>query len=142
MLHVPEKYRATAQVMRKLGATSAMIMATTESDGNNGMFFITPTDLPASLIKEMKSQGVSPRILTIICSDGMGWDHVSVSTPDRCPLWIEMSYVKSLFWDPTDAVVQYHPVESEYVNNHPYCLHMWKNQSQEFVTPPKSLVGV
>ena len=26
----------------------------------------------------------------VIASDGMGWDHVSVSLKKRCPIWSEM----------------------------------------------------
>jgi hypothetical protein len=31
-----------------------------------------------------------PGGLRVIASDGEGWDHVSVSLPDRCPTWEEM----------------------------------------------------
>ena len=33
--------------------------------------------------------------LRIIGSDGMGWEHVSVSLPHRCPHWREMCFIKS-----------------------------------------------
>lgn len=29
-------------------------------------------------------------ILKVICSNQLGWDHVSVSTEHRCPTWREM----------------------------------------------------
>lgn len=35
---------------------------------------------------------------------------------------------------------QFHPPESEYVNNHPSCLHLWRKIGSEFETPPKILV--
>ena len=35
------------------------------------------------------------------------WDHVSVSLSDRCPDWFEMSYVKDLFFDPEETVIQF-----------------------------------
>jgi hypothetical protein len=34
-----------------------------------------------------------------------------------------MCYVKRLFWDADDVVMQLHPRESEYVNAHPHVLH-------------------
>src|SRR5712671_3289151 len=46
------------------------------------------------------------------------WEHVSVQavkrfnngqTKNLIPTWDEMCYVKSLFWDAGDCVVQYHP---------------------------------
>jgi len=76
----------------------------------------------------------------IIFSFGGGWDHVSVSYVNRCPTWDEMCYIKNIFFDEEECVVQYHPPKSEYVNNHPYCLHMWKPQNQELPTPPKEFV--
>lgn len=77
-----------------------------------------------------------------IASDQMGWEHVSVSTPSRCPTWEEMCKVKSMFWDEDDCVIQYHPAKSEYVNNHPYCLHLWRPEGQDLPKPPSFMVGV
>lgn len=81
------------------------------------------------------------RALAIIACDGQetGWDHVSVSLPDsptKCPSWDEMCIVKSLFWDDSECVVQYHPAKENYVNNHPGVLHLWKCVHEEFPTPP------
>lgn len=70
-----------------------------------------------------------------------GWEHVSVSTRSRPPNWQEMCFVKELFWDPTECVVQFHPPRSEYVNNHPYCLHLWRQTKAAFPLPPSILVG-
>jgi hypothetical protein len=55
-----------------------------------------------------------------------GWEHVSVSTNRRIPNWTEMCFVKDLFWDEEEAVMQLHPPKSSYVNVHPYCLHLWR----------------
>ena len=82
------------------------------------------------------------RPLTIIFSDGEGWEHVSVSTRGRPPNWQEMCFVKDLFWSSEDAVMQLHPARSEYVNNHPHCLHLWRPQGQAIPTPPARLVGI
>lgn len=54
------------------------------------------------------------------------WEHVSVSLPDRCPTWSEMCEIKKLFFDDNETVVQFHPPKAEYVNFHPYCLHLWR----------------
>lgn len=78
-----------------------------------------------------------------IASSEMGWEHVSVSFPDRCPTWEEMSFVKSQFWDDEDLVIQIHPPKSEYVDVHKYCLHLWrKRNTNDFCeTPPSIMVG-
>ncbi|MES2733589.1 MAG: hypothetical protein V4714_17725 [Bacteroidota bacterium] len=80
--------------------------------------------------------------LTIIATDGLGWDHVSVSLPTRCPNWEEMCMVKALFWSDEEAVMQLHPPKSDHVNNHPYCLHLWKPQSDAIPLPNSLLVGL
>lgn len=64
-----------------------------------------------------------------------GWEHVIVSTHRRCPNWQEMCFVKDLFWDAEECVIQFHPPRSEYVNNNPYELHLWKHESGH-PTPP------
>lgn len=70
------------------------------------------------------------------------WQHVSVSLPDRCPTWEEMAHIKKLFWGEDVTVVQFHPKKSEYVNNHPFCLHLWRKKDEEIELPPSGLVGV
>ncbi len=80
--------------------------------------------------------------LRIVWSNGCGWDHVSVSKPTKCPTWEEMCEVKKAFFDAEETVIEYHPAESEYVNNHPFCLHMWKPQGIDVPTPPSWMVGI
>lgn len=81
------------------------------------------------------------RDLKVIASTGMDWDHVSVSLSNRCPNWEEMCFVKSLFFDDEECVMQLHPPKSSYVNCHPYCLHLWKPQKANILMPPTILVG-
>ena len=105
-----------------------------DSHGHNGIFLI---------------QGPTGAELKIIASDdkeepqtSLGWEHVSVSCKNRCPNWPEMSFVKSLFWEPEETVIQFHPPESTYISNHPYCLHLWRNSLTGHALPPSILVGV
>jgi hypothetical protein len=102
--HVPEQRRL------KTGQ-----LASDESYGNNGAFGLPPL--------------LANRRLYVIASDGMGWEHVSVhayqGAKTRIPSWEEMCYVKAIFWDAEDVVMQLHPRESEYVNNHAAVLHLW-----------------
>lgn len=88
-----------------------------------------------------------PTMLRVIASRGEGqdqfddWDHVSVSLPDHCPSWSQMSFIKDLFFEPHEVAMQLHPV-SEYVNNHPYCLHLWRPLRAAIPLPPSILVGL
>jgi len=70
-----------------------------------------------------------------------GWEHVSVSGENRCPTWDEMCWVKDLFWEKHEMAVQYHPPESQYVNMHKYCLHIWRPINMTIPMPPLLLVG-
>jgi hypothetical protein len=125
MFHAPNKHR-----LRKHSQ-----FASDDSYGNNG-FFIIPhyriTDY------ELRCQ----------VSDGLGWEHVSVSVghersdPSRCPTWEEMCWIKDLFWDKSDTVIQYHPAEENYVNMHPYVLHLWRPVNNELPLPDPLLVGI
>lgn len=73
---------------------------------------------------------------------GADWDHVSVSLPYRTPTWNEMCFIKELFFFPDEIAMQLHPVE-EYINNHPFCLHLWRPLRQkEIPLPPSILVGM
>ena len=81
-------------------------------------------------------------IMKVICAPmDSEWQHVSVSLRNRCPNWEEMSHIKSLFWAESDTVLQFHPKKSEYVNMHPYCLHLWKKRDVDHELPPSLLVG-
>ena len=125
--HVPNQYRIKTGVMRS-----------DDSNGNNGAFFIPNRAVCA---------GKSEPPFKVIASDGglpgqMSWEHVSVSLPHRCPTWAEMCRIKSIFWDANDVVIQYHPAESEYVNNHNFCLHLWRPVGVELPVPDSLLVGI
>lgn len=119
--HVPERFRARMQGLAAINHAGA---------GNNGVFFIP------------NPNGASTLTLRVICSDQMGWEHVSVSCKSRTPTWAEMSYVKDLFWDEEDAVMQLHPPRSTWVNNHPHCLHLWRPLGASIPLPPPIMVGM
>lgn len=92
------------------------------------------------------------RLIMVVADNGeeSGWEHVSVSawrhnthwkkpTPEM-PTWEDMRLIKSLFWAEEECVVEFHPPESEYVNNTENVLHLWKERGKEFPRPPKILV--
>jgi hypothetical protein len=120
MFRVPEKYRL------KTGE-----MGSDLSFGNNGVFVVPINQIYAFCI----------------ASDGEDWEHVSITLStrkgkiNRCPNWEEMCTIKSIFWEDTDCVIQFHPPKEDYVNNNKYCLHLWKPISVTLPRPHYSLVG-
>jgi hypothetical protein len=126
MFKVPEKMR-----LRNGG------MGSTESDGNNGAFFVRLS---------------STIIAFCIASDGntTDWEHVSVTLfmqklqaipVKRTPTWEEMCVIKNTFWDDSDCVIQFHPPKEHYINNHAYCLHLWRYTKVDQLLPPDDLIG-
>ncbi len=120
---VPEKYRIQVKGLE---------VPDTETERNYGAFRIP-------FIEE------DGAVACVIASDGEGWEHVSVHIKihgdANTPTWEEMCIIKDLFWDKEDCVVQFHPPESEYVNCHPHCLHLWRPSNTNIQTPPSELVG-
>ena len=101
------------------------IDAEAENDGMGGRYYDKQTG----------------KFLHFIFSYQMGWEHLSVSTPSKCPTWEQMCMMKDIFWNKDECCVEYHPKEEDYVNNHPYCLHIWRPTKEVIPTPPTLLVG-
>ena len=120
MFHVPNKFRMTKGRM-----------GTTNADGNNGVFFIP-----------FRRGMVTGGSMKTVASDGLGWEHVSISLPHHCPSWNQMCRIKNLFWDADDAVIQIHPPQIDYVNHSENCLHLWRKKGTNdfFESPPLVLV--
>lgn len=115
---VPEKYRVTT------GRA-----ASSEANGNNGAFVIPHPNRDSKLK------------MYVIASDGSGWCHVSVSLgAPRNPTWAEMCFIKAMFWEAEDTVLQFHPPESEYVNDNEHCLHLWQAIGVNVPRPPQWMV--
>lgn len=106
---------------------------------NAGLYgaFTLPSPEPGWTLMIIADNGAEP--------EAKGWEHVSVHArasekKHRTPTWKEMSFIKRIFWEPEDVVIQFHPKESEYVNTHPSVLHLWRNSTVEFPTPPRDSV--
>lgn len=102
------------------------ILSSTKEYGNNGLFII---------------ESIEPNWkLACIASDQEKWEHVSVhsfnNSKKRIPNWKEMCFVKMIFWEDEDLVIQYHPKKSEYINTHEYVLHLWRPIDLIIPTPP------
>ena len=86
-------------------------------------------------------------IIYKVIASSEGWDHVSVSLAKRngtiikrCPTWEEMCWIKDLFFKPDEWAMQYHPPADDNINNHPYCLHLWRPHKEGIPKPPKIMV--
>jgi hypothetical protein len=130
MMHVPEYARDTTHP--QLGSD--------RSYGDNGVFDVESCE-PGWRLAIIASDGTDPQV-----PECRGWEHVSVHAYRRAgaqlrtPTWREMCAVKELFWDAEDVVMQLHPRRSEYVNQHPFVLHLWRHA--RIPSPPPILVGI
>lgn len=57
--------------------------------------------------------------------DGRRWLHVSMSRVNRLPSWTDVREVKDTFIGPDRVALQVLPREADYINQHPFCLHLW-----------------
>ena len=73
----------------------------------------------------------------VILSDGMGWRHLSITNAQRhqMPSWNIMCRVKELFFGDDDWCVQFHPAKEDYINDHPWVLHLWQPLNEKLPTP-------
>lgn len=80
--------------------------------------------------------------------DSEGWEHVSIHKNIRVgkaglqqgtPSWDEMCFIKSLFWDDSETVIQFHPEGKSYINIHGFTLHLWMHVDGHKL-PPSILV--
>ena len=74
-------------------------------------------------------------ILSLEEHEGRKWLHCSTSFPDRLPTWPELRDAKDLFIGREVEAVQILPPEKEYVNVHPYCLHLWAHADKSRALP-------
>jgi hypothetical protein len=76
-----------------------------------------------------------------------GWEHVSVAVSTRAagvnrllPNWTEMDWVKRLFWDDEQAVIQLQAPRSQWVST-AEVLHLWRPIDRDIPLPPTRMVG-
>lgn len=107
------------------------MLGSTDKEGNNGVFMFQRARYA----------------LHTVCSDTMGWEHVSVSRSDaKMPTWLDMCFIKEKFWSDEDTIMQLHPPKADWINNHAKCLHLWRPTSaapaNQIPLPPAIMVGI
>lgn len=132
MFHVPEKCRLTRP--NRMSGDLPSIYFTDITFGNNGIF-------------QIDHYKITEYIFFCTASDGEGWEHVSVSLKsknrrvDRNPTWLEMCFIKDLFWDQTDYVMQLHPPKDLNISMYEFCLHLWRPKAGISPVPHPIMVG-
>lgn len=89
-------------------------------------FRIKSAYLPDFLLSYFIPYNKKINLAVIATREPDGWNHVSVSLPGRDPTWMEMCFVKDLFFEGEEVCLQFHPKKSEYINLHRHCLHIWQ----------------
>lgn len=84
---------------------------------------------------------IDRQLMCVIASSGEGWDHVSVSRTNRCPNWPEMAHIYGLFFRDDETAMQLHVPNTDHINHHPNCLHLWRPIDSEIPRPPAEFVG-
>lgn len=128
--------RLKLPAMVEAGRVVKGVLASCAADGPVGVFRVRMTERSG---------------MNVIASNGEGWEHVSVVRRVRkrggkwkpqIPTWGQMCEVKGWFWEEEEAVVQFHPARSEYVNQHAFCLHLWRPTEEALPVPPSEMVGM
>jgi hypothetical protein len=70
-------------------------------------------------------RGLSVVLSVERCDDKKRWLHVSVASPTRMPSYRELCDVKRIFMGPQSKAIEVFAPESEHVNIHPNCRHLW-----------------
>ena len=109
-------------------------LSTDDYDGNMGAFLIPYNGIILQCIADFGSEEIP-------------FEHVSVTIllknrKTQIPNCDEMCKAKDYFCGEEDVVMQLHPKKSEYVNQHPHVLHLWRPYNKEIPTPPSIAVGI
>jgi hypothetical protein len=75
-----------------------------------------------------------------VASADEGWDHVSVSLPNRCPSYPEMDFIKRRFFKDDEVAMQLHVAVKDHISLHPYALHLWRPHDLSIPLPPGEFV--
>jgi hypothetical protein len=79
-------------------------------------------------------------VMKVIASNGMGWDHVSVSLEHRTPTWAELEHVKRIFFEDDETAMQLHVPVAKHISVHEHCLHLWRPQAVPIPLPDPIMV--
>lgn len=89
-------------------------------EASDGLWFLGKTKLANGSVEKWS-------VITSVLkySDDKFWLHVSFANMERMPTYEEQCYFKRLFIGPEKKALAVFPPESEHVNDHEFCLHLW-----------------
>lgn len=67
----------------------------------------------------------------VIVSIDAGLWHMSISHPSRLPTYDELKNARYKYLPDEIMAAQIFPPQAEFVNLHPYCLHVWQLREDE-----------
>lgn len=73
----------------------------------------------------------------VIVSLDDGLWHMSISFPNRLPTYDELKKARYKYLPEVHYAAQIFPPESEFVNVHPYCIHLWELGEKETYSDDK-----
>lgn len=87
------------------------------------------TERPASLTQRFWVVSTISGPLTVMAGverhGGRRWLHISCARQTALPSWEDLKMVKRVLAGPERQAIQVIPRDSECVNHHPYCLHLF-----------------
>lgn len=125
--------------MRKIEEIKMATGMSIKAEGEDGFTGVVhPVEYKNGKTKIINKPGEN---LVFIFSWGGDWEHLSVSTQIKTPTWEQMQKMKEIFWGDDEVCMQLHPKKEDYVDNMPFCLHIWKPLKHKIPTPPSVMVG-
>ena len=79
----------------------------------------------SAIIYRNKAQGLLVLASIATLEGGKKVLHISLSRRSRLPSWDDVKRVKEAFLGSEREAYHVLPKQSDYVNLHPYCLHLW-----------------
>lgn len=73
---------------------------------------------------------------------GDNWLHVSCSHKNKIPSWKDLCMVKDIFIGDNKKAIQIFPTKKNYVNFHPYTLHLWCNLTRDIIPDFNKITGI
>lgn len=87
-----------------------------------------PTRSPQPLVRCFVRDDGLAALMSRDFVDGAWWIHLSISRAKRLPSWEDLVDAKESLLGTDCEAIQVIPKRSEYVNLHPFCLHLWKKE--------------
>jgi hypothetical protein len=116
--------RSMIEILARLDKLGATILTSGPAEDAPGAWYI------AAQIGDIR----------VLATNGLGWDHVSVSLEYRCPLYDEMKAIKRLCFRDDEWAMELHAPPSKHISRHPYVLHLWRPHDVAIPTPPEIMV--